>query len=281
MRIGLLLLAGLGSLPASAQESRGAAQFIVEMRRETPAMAPVLADLSGPLAQALSLEFLIVDEGNRIELRGLTKNGPALLAALEESRSLGKPRLAGPGTVDSFSGKERVTVFAPLNPRGDGSADTAADAFLASAESAHADLLRRLAAAMEAAKTSCEILSRQEYGGGYRDGYRGFALQARIRCTRSAFEIAPVVAELERAKPYVFVRDLKIAVRTMGYRAAEESSPHGRIDVTFTLVGYVQRPAQLSRPSPWLAMCNSLRSCRVTDRPAAARFSGRLAGLHG
>jgi hypothetical protein len=59
---GLLLTAGLVSLPASAQESGGARKFIGEKRRETPAMAPLLAELSGRPAADLSLEFLIVDE---------------------------------------------------------------------------------------------------------------------------------------------------------------------------------------------------------------------------
>jgi hypothetical protein len=176
----------------------------------------------------------------------LTKDDSALLAGLEKSGSLGKPHLDSPSTVDSFSGRQRVAVSAALNPRGGDSANAADDAFLASSESAYADLLRRLDLAVETAKTGCKVMARQNYNGGYHDVYETHGLQARIRCSGTAFQITPVVAELERAKPYVFVRGLKIIVRTAGYGAARKDDPHDVVDVSFTLLGYVQQPAQRS-----------------------------------
>lgn len=88
---------------------------------------------------------------------------------------------------------------------------------------------------------SCTIIMNQYARGTEKETYERVTIKVRMRCNLEEF--APILHELERGSPILFVDDLQVWKQT-GYRVPGTNQVASYLDIRFDLYGYLRKPGQ-------------------------------------
>ncbi|QWT19162.1 hypothetical protein KPL74_15590 [Bacillus sp. NP157] len=104
----------VGALRQRLTESAGASGFLARRKIESPAILPVLQELSARLADDTWLERFTLNASGQIGFQGQSPQAARLIDALKGAKTLTEPSFQGTIQADPTSGKERFYMQAKV-----------------------------------------------------------------------------------------------------------------------------------------------------------------------